>query len=763
MPDVIGEAFVAIRPETTGFANDLKTSVGTAATQAGDQATGVFDRATSKIGRGFSGLVGVLQTQFGLPFVGILDTVGQKLDTMTAKGSSFAESLASVGKGVAIAGVVAVTAVVAESIHVFDSYEQAHARLEGAIHNVGDSFDREAPKIAAVNKQLEQLGFTNTQTESALATLTRAAGSTEKALALMGLAADLARARNIDLESATSILSKVMTGHVALLGRYGIATKDAAGNTLSVSEAVQALSDKFGGQAQRSADTFTGRVQVLKAEMQDIGIKIGELVLPVLEKLGSAFAVTAQFFVENKVAALALAVVIGGPLVAALTAYLALKVGSVIAFWADAFDKFAGVIMTTVIPALSELTAAQALAALGMVAIPLAIAGVVAGAIVLIGSLSSISDHLKQLATDQGKFVTDTLAASRSAQSTADGINILKLALVDQGAKLKSLNTEWDRGKTSFANGAFSFAILGGASKALQTELAKLEAQQKLNEAADRAQNVELGKITAGTESFYVATQKARDAVTGLTDALLASTDSDAAYQQSLVDVQTAQDALTKAIQDYGANSPEAAKAAQDLADANRHSADAAVANDKAHADLFATLNVGGQAAYDAQNKRLDDLEAKYPANIANLEAERQTLKDTWWYVTHTPGSLDFVFDAKTTPGFDAAVTQLTALLNATNPDGTPAFNLPVPLGFRASGGPVGEGDYVVGERGNGGEILHLNAGSSGFVTNAAQTDQMMGSGGDHYEITIHNLNRSDITDSAVELVKRHRLAQALR
>lgn len=80
----------------------------------------------------------------------------------------------------------------------------------------------------------------------------------------------------------------------------------------------------------------------------------------------------------------------------------------------------------------------------------------------------------------------------------------------------------------------------------------------------------------------------------------------------------------------------------------------------------------------------------------------------------------------------------------------------------RAMGGPVGPGDWLVGERGNGAELLSLNPGSSGYVTNASDTAAMMGSKGDvvlHQHIT---MARPDPTLLARESVRKLRAAQFL-
>ncbi len=211
----------------------------------------------------------------------------------TAKETSkHASGISKAFKGAAVAAlpvVGAALAIGAAGIEAADTFEGSQARLQGAIKNTGDSFDKFKGPIDGVNKKLEGFGFKNADVEDSLAILTRASGGVAKALPLMGLAADLAKGRNISLADATKILAKVQTGHVAQLGKLGIATKDAAGKTISQQEAIKKLNDLYGGQAKKSAETFAGRQEVLKARMADLQVKIGEKVIPIIEKLADVF------------------------------------------------------------------------------------------------------------------------------------------------------------------------------------------------------------------------------------------------------------------------------------------------------------------------------------------------------------------------------------------------------------------------------------------------------------------------------------------
>lgn len=192
-----------------------------------------------------------------------------------------------------------------------DNLETSQAGLDQALASTHQKLSSYAEQIGVVQRQAQKYGFTNADVNNSLAVLTRATGSAEKAIQQQGLVEDIARARKISLASATDLLAKVDTGHIALLGRYGIATKDASGKTLTMQAAVAALTNKFGGAAATQAKTFTGKVQALKAQMTNVEAEIGTKVIPVIEKLATVVMGIIGWFSKGSIAAKAVEVALG--------------------------------------------------------------------------------------------------------------------------------------------------------------------------------------------------------------------------------------------------------------------------------------------------------------------------------------------------------------------------------------------------------------------------------------------------------------------
>jgi phage-related protein len=210
--------------------------------------------------------------------------------------------------------------------------------LDTAITKTVVSAKSMAPEIENVDSHMRQLGFAAVETNTGLAKLTQMTGSAGQAMRLEGLAADLARAKHIDLGAAIRTVGMAATGHVGLLARLGLQTKDAAGHTLSAKAAIDAMAKSFQGTAQAYAGSMAGKMQVFKADMAEARDKVGTALIPVLEKLtpifvgiadvlakdvAPALANVGKFYLEHKGLIDALVVAVGA-------FYLALKVTTAI-------------------------------------------------------------------------------------------------------------------------------------------------------------------------------------------------------------------------------------------------------------------------------------------------------------------------------------------------------------------------------------------------------------------------------------------------
>ena len=307
--------------------------------------------------------------------------MGEARTEMTAvetQGMSSFDKLAGFGKAALFGLGAAAVGVGVMGVEMADKFEQSHAKLEAALKNAGTNFEEYSGKIGVAQKSMETYGFTNAQTQEALANLTTALKDPQKALDDLSLAADLAKFKHIDLASAATAVARAQEGNLKALKQLGIdlpiasagaAKLQAAHEALSkatdaasaylkahsdavdvsskshaayetllgkvsdaqdkvnkVSDAgkeiMKGLSDAIGGQAAAQAETFSGKMQALKATSEDVVKNIGMALIPILEKLMLAVKDVVDWFTKHKAIAEAVAVVVGTVLVAAIGAYM---------------------------------------------------------------------------------------------------------------------------------------------------------------------------------------------------------------------------------------------------------------------------------------------------------------------------------------------------------------------------------------------------------------------------------------------------------
>jgi hypothetical protein len=301
-----------------------------------------------------------------------------EMNKTETEGTGNFDKLAGFGKAALFGLGTAAVGIGGLSLEMADKFETSHAKLEQALTNAGSSFEKFKEPIGAVQKQMEQYGYTNAQTQEALANLTTALKDPKKAIDDIGLAADLAKYKHIDLADAATAVAKAQEGNLKPLKQLGIdlpvaaggaAKLEAANNALSVatdaasaylaahSDAIDAtsknhteyekllgkvhdaqdkvntvssagtdimkgLSDAIGGQAAKQAETFAGKMASVKAQSEDVLKNIGMALIPILEQLMSVVKDVVDWFSKHKAVMEAVVAVIGGILIAAIGAYI---------------------------------------------------------------------------------------------------------------------------------------------------------------------------------------------------------------------------------------------------------------------------------------------------------------------------------------------------------------------------------------------------------------------------------------------------------
>jgi hypothetical protein len=157
----------------------------------------------------------------------------------------------------------------------------AHVALTKQVTITAESMEAAKKQILAAADASLKLGFDNEESALSLAKLYQITGDVTEAVKLNAVAMDLARAKNIDMTTATTLVGQVLAGNGKALKQYGIDIKDSA----TPLEALSVLQGKIAGQAQAYANTFAGASEILKQQFGELEEQIGSVLLPVLTKL----------------------------------------------------------------------------------------------------------------------------------------------------------------------------------------------------------------------------------------------------------------------------------------------------------------------------------------------------------------------------------------------------------------------------------------------------------------------------------------------
>lgn len=306
------------------------------------------------------------------------DKVGDAAERTGRKGHAFGKAM---GAGLAVAGVAAV-AFGKKAVDAAVEGELSHARLAKAIENSGGSMKDLGPKVDALSTKFAKFGYENDAVESGLATMTTALHDPKKAMDAMGLAADLAATKHVDLETASLAVAKAMQGQLRPLKQLGIDLPVSAGGALKLQQAndrlakaqaaVQEVLEKYpdaanaaskhhaqyeaatakvaeaqlklgavqeagtkittalaaavGGQASAAADTYAGKAAAMRARMANLTEEIGIKLLPVISTMIEKFSASVDFLERHRAVVVPLVAVLGSLAAVVYTIITAAKI-----------------------------------------------------------------------------------------------------------------------------------------------------------------------------------------------------------------------------------------------------------------------------------------------------------------------------------------------------------------------------------------------------------------------------------------------------
>lgn len=125
----------------------------------------------------------------------------------------------------------------------------------------------------------EDLAFSDDELRSSLATLVTSTKDVSKATDLQTLAMDLARAKGVSLETATTAIAKASQGSTKEIKALGLEVSD----TASATEILGAIQKATAGQAAAYAGTMSGKWETFQNKLGDVVETVGGALLPIIE------------------------------------------------------------------------------------------------------------------------------------------------------------------------------------------------------------------------------------------------------------------------------------------------------------------------------------------------------------------------------------------------------------------------------------------------------------------------------------------------
>lgn len=191
--------------------------------------------------------------------------------------------------------------------------EAAQAKLVSLLKQRGLATKENLAATEEMIKKGARLAFTDDDIRASLAGATQFTQNFTKAQKIATVAQDLARAKNISLEKATSLVGKAFSGNGRALKAYGIdlqrtvsftekkikvdkngmevvdKTVKQRKETIKGIEALNLITGQFGGTAKTYATTTAGAIQSFQIAISEAGETVGAAFLPIINQLLDVF------------------------------------------------------------------------------------------------------------------------------------------------------------------------------------------------------------------------------------------------------------------------------------------------------------------------------------------------------------------------------------------------------------------------------------------------------------------------------------------
>lgn len=206
--------------------------------------------------------------------------VSSSLNSMSAATAPAAQASKALAIGLAAAGAAAVGFGVM-AVKAASEAQVKMAGMDATLRTMNGNFDKNREAVLKAASAVTKLGFDDETAAVSIANLYQRTGDLNKSVELNALAMDLARAKHLDLATASNMVGMVMSGNGKVLKQFGIELDDTKGPMIALAE----LQKKVAGQADAASKTFLVQKQILGEVWGNFLEDVGTKLLPLLSKL----------------------------------------------------------------------------------------------------------------------------------------------------------------------------------------------------------------------------------------------------------------------------------------------------------------------------------------------------------------------------------------------------------------------------------------------------------------------------------------------
>lgn len=204
---------------------------------------------------------------------GQMNKVGSDFKEVSQSAKNVAIGMAAIGAAALAFGYKAVDAAAASQVEML--------KVDTILKTLNTDFETNKQAVLQAAEAANKFGFDNEESALSIARLQQVTGTFTSALEANQVAMDLARMKNLDLETATKLVGQAYQGNGRVLQEFGIQVKE-AGTPLEIFGELQ---DKVRGQSQAFSESYRGHVEQFKNSWGDLMKVIGQALLPLLTKI----------------------------------------------------------------------------------------------------------------------------------------------------------------------------------------------------------------------------------------------------------------------------------------------------------------------------------------------------------------------------------------------------------------------------------------------------------------------------------------------